>query len=100
MAARLGQLTQRVSVRWALALLGGSGAALMMAATQWVLVRDQSDTQTALAQALQRSQGEQLVEMIQDHLAVPALVGQINSDTLKLGTVDAAEPERLEAFFG
>ena len=100
MAARLGHITQRVSVRWVLALLGSGGAMVVMGAAQWLSTQGQGETHQSLVRSLQRSQGEQLVEMIQDHLAVPALVGQINSDTLKLGTVDAAEPERLEAFFG
>ena len=100
MAARLGHITQRVSVRWVLALLGSGGAMVVMGVAQWLATQGQGETHQSLVRSLQRSQGEQLVEMIQDHLAVPALVGQINSDTLKLGTVDAAEPERLEAFFG
>ncbi|MEM9770137.1 MAG: PAS domain S-box protein [Cyanobacteria bacterium P01_D01_bin.73] len=100
MAARLGRLAQRVSMRWVLALLGGSSAALLMIGSQWLLIGGQSESRRPIAQALQRSQGEQLLEAISDHLAVPALVAQINSDNLKLGTVDASEPEQLEAFLG
>ncbi len=100
MAARLGRLAQRVSIRWVLALMGGTSAALLMAVTQLVLVGGQPHKGRPLAQALQRSRGESLVEAINDHLAVPALISQINSDTLKLGTIDSATPEALEAFLG